>query len=70
MIQNYGLMGQSIKEKGQEGSSQGKRGKSNSIIQENLGSVDNVPYFEGLPFIDYEDRENTWGNVFKGKSST
>lgn len=36
-------------------------------IKEHLGSLNQqIPYFEGLPFIDYEDREINWGNVVKG----
>lgn len=39
-------------------------------IKQQLQSINqSVPYFEGLPAIDYDDhKENTWGNVFKGKA--
>lgn len=44
--------------------------KHSNSIKKHLGSLkDDVPYFEGLPAIDYEDKNNsnTWGNIFKGK---
>lgn len=41
--------------------------KHSDTIKDHLGSVyDTIPYFEGLPYMDYEDRELTWGNIFKG----
>ena len=66
MIQNLGLTEQGMKGGDKQGSNY-KNYKPSNTIRDHLGSLwDNVPYFEGLPFIEYEQRENTWGNVFKG----
>lgn len=69
MMQNLGFMDNSTNRRlFDRKASNSKNIKQSNTIRDHLGSLmDNVPYFEGLPFIEYEHRENTWGNVFKGK---
>ena len=39
-------------------------GKNNEDISKQLESILNGgPYFEGLPYVDYEDKEINWGDV-------
>jgi len=40
---------------------------SNNEIKDQLGDISQgIPWFEGLPTIEYKDQDSTWGNISKG----